>query len=393
MNLRIFISVGLIVAAGCSTPPPRVSPKGSDETVTQFDPNTDYFPDKAEFHYARQLKVEYHRNYKVVTFRSNTSSDVVTYVLVQRGTPAPPVMDRHTRVIQVPVQRLSLGSYRYGGAVGLLGVADRLVIVAGRFITTPAIRKLIDAHAVAENYSTELVMDRESDAVALYYSNNGQSLEELKYSDLGLQTVLMAEHNEDTPLAKSEWLKFFAMLFNRERQAETYFQKIAAEYEHLAEHVRRQLSSGMKKPRVLVNFFTGDQWNVYGGRNTFVRLINDAGGEYFWPDNAESSASILPVAYEGGYDRAVECDYWIVGPDFSTGLTSGSLRLDSRLLNLPVVRNKHFYVSFNPDKNGRNPYWDQALIYPHEELADYVKVLHPELVPEHEFRFLHSLVR
>lgn len=362
----------------------------TDGAVSDFSPSIDYFPDKAAFRYARQLSVEYHGHYKLVTFRSNTNGETVRYVLVQRGTPTPdlPVLrDPSTRLVQVPVERFALGTYRYGGAVGVLDVAERLVVIpATNIITTPAIRRHIEAGKLTDSYSTELIMEREAGATFDYYSNAGQSLDQTKRQEVGLQSVLMAEHAEANPLAKTEWIKFFAMFFNRERAAEEYFNRVASEYESLAARVRESLTANKHRPRVLVNNKSGDTWSVYGGENAFARLIEDAGGAYLWGD-LDSRVGSFPIAYEAGYNRASDADVWILGPDASVRQP----RFDERLQGLAVFRSGRVFVSFNPDADGRNPYWDQALINPHLELADYVKAIHPELLPEHRFVFLRQL--
>jgi iron complex transport system substrate-binding protein len=129
----------------------------------------------------------------------------VRYVLTQRGTPAPVLPDIHhplTHVLEIPLERVALGSMRCGGAADLLGVIDRLSLVTGlRAITTPSILQSIREGKTLEQYSTEMQLDREVDAVMGYYSSHGESLAKMKDRELGLNRVGMAEHLEPTPLA------------------------------------------------------------------------------------------------------------------------------------------------------------------------------------------------
>jgi hypothetical protein len=63
-----------------------------------------------------------------VRFLSNSIHEEITFILVQRGAPKPPnAMD--AMVIEVPLRRFAVGSYRYGGTIDLFGVADRLVAI------------------------------------------------------------------------------------------------------------------------------------------------------------------------------------------------------------------------------------------------------------------------
>lgn len=88
-----------------------------DGRVDHYDATLDYFYDKVTFRHATQLKLEYHGHYKLITFMPNVNGDTVRYVLVQRGTPTPDLPDLNhllTHVFEVPLERISLTSMRYG---------------------------------------------------------------------------------------------------------------------------------------------------------------------------------------------------------------------------------------------------------------------------------------
>ena len=364
-------------------------------TSDGFNAEIDYFPDKSSFTFSKQLEVSYHNNYKLVRFHSNIGSDEMNYVLVQRGTPVPQIpetQDPRTMIVSVPVEKFTLGSFRYGGAADLFGVVDRLVAAPGfNTITTPAILAGFENGTIKQNYSEELLIDLKTEIVMDVFIFNSQLLKEKHRREIGLMTIGMAEPLEESPLAKTEWIKFFAMFFNREQQANQYFVKVKNDYETLAAQINQRLQNKIR-PRVMVNSFDGDAWHVYGERNAFARLIADAGGDYFWSDGLEKHDAIWDVPYEAAYDRAANADVWIVGPDYSTRFGNGDPLFDNRLLALPPAQNNRFFVTYKPDAGGRNPFWDTALINPQLELADYVKAIHPEIadeiLPNHEFVYL-----
>jgi iron complex transport system substrate-binding protein len=363
-----------------------------DGRVDAYASTLDYFPDKVAFRHATQLKLEYRGHYKLVTFTPNVNGDVVRYVLVQRGTPVPDLTDLRqplTHVFEVPLERVSLGTMRYGGASDLLGVQDRISLVNGlRSITTASIQANIQAGKTSEAYSTEMQLDRQVDAAMGWYSARGEALAMMKDRELGLKRVGMAEHLEPTPLAKSEWLKFFALFFNREKIANEKFDEIERSYHETRALVQEKLARVSYRPKVLVNYRSGGSWQVYGGLNAFAQLIADAGGDYLFKD-LPYRHSLYDLPFEYVYDRGAEANVWIVGPDLSSQFADGKPRFDERLRKLKATQN--FFVSYNPTKEKRNPWWDQALINPHLELLDYVKALHPELVPEHELKLLRQL--
>jgi iron complex transport system substrate-binding protein len=189
-------------------------------------------------------------------------------------------------------------------------------------------------------------------------------------------------------LAKSEWLKFFALFFNREKIANEKFDEIERSYHETRALVQEKLAHVSYRPKVLVNYRSGGNWQVYGGLNAFAQLIADAGGDYLFKD-LPYRHSLYEMPFEYVYDRGAEADVWIVGPDLSSQFADGKPRFDERLRKLKATQN--FFVSYNPTKEKRNPWWDQALIQPHVELLDYVKAIHPELVPEHELKLLRQI--
>lgn len=363
-----------------------------DGRAGDFNPDADYFPDKTNFHYARQLKLEYYSNYKIVTFTPNVNGDILRYVLVQRGTEVPDrpeIKEPLTRVFEVPLERIAMGSMRYGGAADLLDVLDHVNLVSGlKAITTQSILDRIKEGRIIEQYSSELLMERKVDAAMAYYSNSGESLTMQKDAELGINRVAMAEHLEESPLARSEWIKFFALFFNREKTANEKFGDIENRYLETAEKVRLKLADVKYRPKVLVNYNKGDSWPVYGGKNGFARLIEDAGGDYLFKDLPYRHSN-FDMPFEAVYDKGSDADVWIVGPDLSSTFADGKPRFDERLKKLKASNS--FFVSYKPTTGNRNPWWDGALIHPDEELMDYVKVLHPELMQEHEFKFLRKI--
>ena len=268
-----------------------------DGRVDAYNAALDYFPDKVALRHATQLRLEYHGHYKLATFTPNVNGDTVRYVLVQRGTPAPALPNLHhplTHVFEIPVERVSLGTMRYGSAADLLGVQELLSLVSGlRSITTPSILANIKAGKTSEAYSTEMQLDLNIDATMGYYSSPDEALARLKDRELGLNRVGMAEHLEPSPLAKSEWLKFFALFFNREKIANENFDEIERNYNETKAKVQENFARVSYRPKVLVNYRSGDSWQVYGGQNAFAQLITDAGGDYLFTEGRGIPRSLL----------------------------------------------------------------------------------------------------
>lgn len=385
---------------GCrfADPPPAAS---RDDQQTELQANrtslepvafvagTDYFPHKVVFRRAKQLRVEYHNYYKIARFLSNTIHEEFTFVLVQRGAPKPQV-GSDAIVIDVPLRRFAVGSYRYGGTIDLFGLADRLVgYRPARRATTPGLIATLKANRVSEDLSAERLLHVQPDATFHYFANGQLQREMSPLTSVGLREIPMAEHMETDPLAKAEWIKFLALFFNKEEQAERYFADIERRYNEIA-----ALSKGVRyRPKVFVDEPVSDGWQIFGGNNSTARMIEDAGGEYVFRDDP-TSASIRKISYELALDRGLDAPVWLITFD-ATHRNDLAFRIwnDPRLRNFRSLRESRVFIAHRNFLGLLNPYWDQGLPNPHLLLADVVRILHPELLPDHDLVFFRKLER
>lgn len=343
--------------------------------VADYEPGVDYFPDKVTFSHAGQIAVTYHGSYKTARITTRGAGEQFEYVFVQRGTPRPPVSP-DARVIAVPVRRFSLGTFRYGRAAQRLGIVDRLVAFSNHTHTTvPEILQLFESGALTRNADTEAIVNRRSEAHFNWHYPARLSRADDTYARMGVPLIDMAEHLEPTPLARAEWVKFLALFFNKEAEAEQLFAELEQAYTALAARVAGTVS----RPRVLVGTPQGDGWRVYGGANVHARLIEDAGGHYLWAgDPSANSGRDVPL--EDALTRARAADVWIIGPDSAFGPRVGEVTVgDPRYGYVPAVRNDRVFIGHRNFPAGPNPWWDEALVNPHRELADHIRMIHPEL--------------
>jgi iron complex transport system substrate-binding protein len=359
-----------------------------------YDPNIDYFPEKVSFRYARQIRVSYHRNYKVIEFNPAVhTKETFRYVLVQCGTPKPAGYEG-ARIVQVPVQRFTLNHTEYGSIVVRLGVLDRLVGVPSLLgYSTPEILERARQGEIQEvgsrgHSSLEPTVAVDPDVAFLFYSAYPNANLHPQLWRLGVQGVPLASQFEPEPLGRSEWIKLFAMFFNREHHAESAFELAARRYEDLA----RLANATVTTPEVLLGVPNGrDIWALYGGRNFMSRFIRDAGGHYFWNDR--EAGSLVLADYERVFDESLETGVWVGGNGVNRISTRQELiHNDPRLAFFtPVERGDVFAGDRGIDKRHVMPYSDQSLDKPEVVLADLVSALHSELLPSYQPVFLRKL--
>lgn len=360
--------------------------------VAGFDAGMDYFPEKTRVEYATQFSVSYHGNYKRLVFRPNVEREAKEeYLLVQCGTPAPP-HDAGVRVVTVPAQRFMLANLSLVSAAVRMGLTDALVGVSSmNGVSQPEVVERHRQGRISEvgtgpHSSVELAMAAEAELLFTFYSAWPNYNTHPKLWEVGVQGLPTADHFEQSALGRSEWVKFLALFFNREREAEEIFAPAAARYEEL-----RQLTAGVsERPEVLVGWPSGrDVWNLNGARNFFASLIADAGGRYFWND--QLALSLIPANLEQVFDEQRASTIYI-----SRSFTAANrAALAAKNPMMPWLRAYSANRIWSPDKNTaihrRPPWQDQSMDHPDVVLKDLIAALHPELLPTYEPYYLRKL--
>jgi iron complex transport system substrate-binding protein len=397
MTARALVVITLAWTAGCDRfqNPPRRAEKLVDigaplvanireGRVRQFIPDLDYFPEKTSFRYSKQIRIDYHGNYKVLTISpAPNEHEAFRYVLVQRGTPAPP-LHASDRVIEVPVENFILAHPELLGAAEILGLADRLVglsQISG--IRAPGVRAQIDRGRIARigsgsHVDVERVIQIQPDVVLTYWSVSPKYDAHPVLDQAGIRTVVMASHWETNILATAEWMKVMAVLFNREAEANAVFGGIADRYEKLAARARVLPN----KPIVLNRLPFRHIWYVVPPPDE----VADAGGEYFWKDATRPKG----IDIETVAQHARNANVWLVAFPTPMRTVDEFLAREPRLQLFRAVRTRDVWNYDLPEVRPDLPYHDRRM-RPDLVLADMVKILHPELVPNHEFVFFRRL--
>lgn len=389
--------LALIVLLMSLTPALAQDVNLTDGCVAEYAPGVDYFPDKLEVVDAARFTIAYFDNYKVVRVSDafDGAADF-TYVLVQCGTPAPAASDfpAGTQFIDLPTGALIALSTTQLPALAQLGLLDHLVGVdSGFYISTPEVADMIADGRVAEvgfgaEVNIELVLELEPQLVMSYGFNPATDAHPVLL-EAGVFTALDASWRELSPRGRAEWLKFTALFYNREAQANAIYADIVAQYE--AAKALAATIAAAERPTVLINSFLGyaDAWFIPGADTYVGQLIRDAGGDLLLAEAGSPASQGLSfeVVYEGGLDA----DIWLLE---TFGVNSGAdlLALDSRFGDFAAFQSGAVWNN-NRDENanGGNNYYEWGVTNPHLVLADLLAIFHPQLMPDHEFAFYQPL--
>lgn len=146
-----------------------------------------------------------------------------------------------------------------------------------------------------------------------------------KLDKLHIPIIEAADYMESSPLGRAEWMKFYGMLFGKDKnisttavgkaseatllascelRADSLFAQIEKEYLDLKAEAGK-LPKGLS---ILTERKTGGVWYVPGGQSTIGILLKDANARYIFSDDKHSGS--LPMSPEQILAKGKQVDVW-----------------------------------------------------------------------------------
>ncbi len=413
MHTRLFGSIAVLMTLLFACGSGEVSTTVADTEVSAgiedlggcvetFDPNVDYFPDRVSADVSLGWSVAYERHYKVVRtgfpdLTGGGQERFDTYVLVQCGTPAPPLEGElaDATVIEVPVARVVATYYEDITALFELGVSDSIVAIPDPAFLTEATKALptsvidgMESGEVAnfgDSVSAEFFVDLGPDVVFSYSVYGYDDHDLLRDADVAVVGTLNAA--EPTPLGDAEWIEFFSLFFNTEEEGAAVFDAVSARYEELT---RLTASVPQVTGVMFVSPYSAEYLEAH--LNSWgARLIEDAGGTNLLADTS-APGNPQSVSLEAAAEAGLTAGIWLT--EFSAFDLSSAR---DNIAGLPVddfpsVANRNVWNIGLTDAD-RNLFYGVWSTRPDLLLEDLVSILHPELVPGHTLSVLEPPIK
>jgi iron complex transport system substrate-binding protein len=336
--------------------------------------------------YAEGFRVKYFDDYKEVevTYPFQGATSGYKYLLIPRDKKIPE-HDPSVRVIRIPVQSIVCTSTTHIPLLDYLGLSDKLVgFPTTDYISSEKMRIRIDEGKVQDlgidkGLNIEQLVILNPDLIMGYTvsSDYGQFK---KIEELGLHVVINAEYLEKHPLGRAEWIKFTALFFNKEKEADSVFNEIEKNYLE----TKTLAGTAKNKPSVLSGIVYGDTWFLPGGQNNVAKLLKDAKCKYLWEDN--NSHGFLQLSFESVYATAKEADLWIGVGDFRT--LDDIKNADQRYAAFkPFVNHNVYNYDARKGAKGGSEFMELGYLRPDIVMKDLVKIAHPELLPGYKLYF------
>ncbi|WP_294822522.1 ABC transporter substrate-binding protein [uncultured Flavobacterium sp.] len=365
--------------AGCKE---KTKTKPETVTVTKTVPNT--------VKHASGLEIYRYEGYTVVKVTSPwpNAKEAFTYVMQKENGIVPDSL-KSNAIIQVPLKTVVVTSTTHIPSLEMLGVENTLVGFPDmNYISSERTRARIDAGKVKEagrneQLNTEVLLDLNPDAlVGFSISSHNKTMDNLQQG--GMKVLYNGDWNEQSPLGKAEWIKFFGALYDKEAKADELFAQIEKDYNEALALAKKASA----KPTVLCGAIYQNQWYMPQGGSWGALFLKDAGADYLWAGSTGTGS--LSLSLETVLDKAENADFWI-GPSQYTSLNEMNAA-NPHYTQFRSFKNKQVYSSANKKgKTGGLIYYELANNRPDLVLKDLIAILHPKLLPGYKLQFFEKL--
>lgn len=342
--------------------------------------------------YAKGFSIEMNNGYKEIKVYNPWKNDEVLrkYILMPRGSS---IKNKEVNVtyIQTPVKTVAIFSNTHVGSLVELGLVDKIVGMtrANQIFNSALSQKVKDGKipniggAHNKNLDIETIVELNPELIILSAFNDVKAGES-HLDEIGFNMAYALNWMEDTPLGRAEWIKFVAAFFEKDQVAEGFFNQVQAKY--LA--MKQKAAHVQKKSSVMMGWAYRGTWYMPGGRNYMVNYLRDAGADYFLL--SDSTRGNIPMSVESVLDQCNDADVWIY-PGICKELKNIENAGDI-FTQFKSYRKKEVYNIYKrTNAYGGSDWWETATIRPDLVLKDFIKILHPEILPKDSTYFMSKL--
>ncbi len=346
--------------------------------------------EKNEIHYAKGFELYKRKGYSLlkITHPWPGNATSLTYILKEKNGIIPDSLSQFT-TISVPIKSVVVTSTTHIPALELLGVENTLIGFPNTdFISSPKTRKRIDSGKIKEvgtneTLNTEILIDMAPEVIVSFgLNNNNPTLDNLQKS--GLKVLINGDWNEQSPLGKAEWIKFFGALYGLGTKANLVFSTIEKEYQSTLTLTQKT----KHKPTVLSGAMYQDQWYVPQGESWMAIFLKEAQSNYLWSNTKGTGSLYLP--FEAILEKAQKAQFWIAPGDFSSLKEMNDS--NPHYAKFEAFKNKKVYsYALHKGAKGGILFFEWSSTRPDWVLKDLIAIFHPELAPQHRPYFFEKL--
>ena len=375
--LCVLASTVLLVTGaltGCSTSGKSGVSKGDGIQQTEEAGATEKHAPKIDgLEYKKTMKLKYATGFDVYYYKEGYKLLDVhedrQYLIVPEGKKKPADLDKEIVVLKQPLEHIYLAAT---SAMALFDAMDGLDSIrmsgaqASDWYIDHAKKAMEDGKILfAGKYSEpdyETLVDGDCDlAIESTMILHTPKVQEM-IEDLGIPVFVDYSSYESHPLGRTEWIKLYGALLNKEEEADTFFDQQA--------HVIEELKGFENTEKTVAYFYVSTDGSIVVRKSDdyIPSMIEIAGGRYAFKDlkNPDSNAPSVKLTMEEFYATAVDADYLIYN-----GTIDGQINSISEL----EAKNELF-SEFKAVKDGNVWYTGKNLYQATDTVGELIKDMH-----------------
>lgn len=327
--------------------------------------------------YAQRFSIMRSKGLQVIFLKANAKSSDTTDTFILYDSVKPQLFYKNMHFIKTPCTRMIPLSSIYANMITEVGGFANIVAIENvDYYNNSDIVKAVAENKIKQvqrdpDIDRELILKLRPDVIFAFGMNQTSNDFDAKIVEAGIPVVMSLDHLERSPLARAEWIKFFAAFVNRSQEANIIFAGVEQDYKLLSEMAKHFKD----RPGVLTELKFGDIWYVPGGKSYMAQLINDANGNYFWKEDTATGS--LQLSFEAVYKKARTADLWL-----NVSLCTKKeqvLAQDKRYGDFDAYKKDGIYNNnLNCNKLNYSTYWETGMIYPNRILSDMIQMFHKD---------------
>jgi iron complex transport system substrate-binding protein len=289
---------------------------------------------------------------------------------------------------QIPFKKIILLNASMAGYISELEAENLIIGVSSpEYIYSDKIQNLIKEGKIQnvgsdQKYDVEKIISLKPDAIFTNHIASFDNAYQLLKNN-GIQVIFLDEYMEQKPLEKTDYIKLFGKLLGKDKEAETKYNEIEKNYNEL-----KQLAlKAQSKPIVLANEMYGDVWYMPGGKTSVANFIADANAEYILKNNTEEKA--LTMSFEEVFAKSNGVQYWVNAGNHAS--KKEILSLNPFYGKLNVFNKGKIYGVTGKERQKANDFFESGIVRADLVLKDYIKIFHPELLPDYLLTYMKEL--
>ena len=318
-----------------------------------------------DLEYAEGFQVYYYKDgYKMIDIKGDAK-----FLVVPENQDVPDGAEEDYVILQQPLDHIYLAATSAMALFNAIDSLDNITMTgtqASGWYIENAVKAMDDGKMkFAGKYSEpdyEMLVDEDCDlAIESTMILHTPKVQEM-IEDLGIPVFVDYSSYESHPLGRTEWVKLYGALLNKEEEADTFFDRQAQVIEEL---------KGFENTEKTVAYFyvsTDGSIVVRKSDDYIPSMIEIAGGRYAFKDlkNPDSNAPSVKLTMEEFYATAVDADYLIYN-----GTIDGQVNSISEL----EAKNELF-SEFKAVKDGNVWYTGKNLYQATDTVGELIKDMH-----------------